>query len=463
MVNFSRIDRSIYVSLKLGRPYNRQERFFSLLRMLLLILVSAHLVSAQSTSHPSIIALRCGKLIDVKNGKVIEGAIVLIDGDRIKSVAKGNIVPPGANVIDLSHQTVLPGLIDCHTHLLESYDGFIGTDDPNIILTVAQMTTAKRALLGAMLGREMLEAGITTVRDLGNSGWNGDIALRDAINDGWIVGPRMIVSTRSLSPIGGEFGTVSPGTQSIIDQEFVVITGVQDALRAVRQAIYDGADCIKVIVDSGEQILSMDELKVIVTEAHRLGRKVAAHAILEPAARLAAEAGVDSIEHGFVLSEDLMKMMAEKKIFLVPTDWPDEFRFKALPQMRNLTPEQMSEFQSQSRRRASMKEMRLKLAYEMGIPIAAGSDIYYRMPGKSRGETSILVFTNYAKAGLTPMNIIGAATIRAAELLGWQDRIGSIEPQMLADVIAVDGDLSKDITLLEKVSFIMKDGVIIKH
>ena len=168
----------------------------------------------------------------------------------------------GAKVIDLGNMLLLPGLIDSHTHLLQNYSPGIGGDDPNMLLTVATMSPARRALLGAAMGREDLEAGITTVRDVGNSGYNGDVALRDAIAAGWVTGPRMLVSTRALSAAGGQFGGLAAEAQSLLAQEYVVISGVEEARRAVRQAFYDGADLIKVIVNTGPRVVSLDEMKV---------------------------------------------------------------------------------------------------------------------------------------------------------------------------------------------------------
>ncbi|HKP10830.1 MAG TPA: amidohydrolase family protein, partial [Blastocatellia bacterium] len=309
-----------------------------------LLALSALTAARQSERNAAgrVIAIRCGRVIDGKSETPLANAVILIEGERITNIGANLAIPAGAEVIDLSNATVLPGLIDSHTHLLQNYEGKYGGDDVNMILTVTQMSTAKRALLGAAMGREDLEAGITTVRDLGNSGYNGDVALRDAIREGWVVGPRIVASTRALAAAGGQFGEVSAVTQKIIEQEYAVISGVEEARRAVRQAFYDGADCIKVIVNTGPRVVSLEEMKVIVEEAHRVNRKVAAHAIGDQATRIAAEAGVDSIEHGYVIPDDVLKMMAQKKIYLVPTDYPLEFYMAAFNQA-SATPEQIKQ------------------------------------------------------------------------------------------------------------------------
>ena len=220
-----------------------------------------------------------------QTGTVVSNASVVVTGTRIVAAGANVATPSGATVIDLGDVLLMPGLIDSHTHLLQNYNGQVGSDDPNMLLTVAALGTTRRALLGVAMGRQDLEAGITTVRDLGNSGWNGDVALRDAINSGWVVGPRIMASTRALAAAGGQFGGMAPEAQKLIENEYVVISGVEEARRAVRQAFYDGADLIKVIVNTGPRVVSLDELKVIVEEAHRVGKRVAAHATTDQATR----------------------------------------------------------------------------------------------------------------------------------------------------------------------------------
>ena len=426
------------------------------------LFVAAPAAQQRGPAKNRIVAIKAGRLLDVKAGTMLEGQTIIVEGEMIKSVGTNLTVPEGGSIIDLSGATVLPGLIDSHTHLLENYDGSLGGDDNNMILTVTQMSAAKRALLGAAMGREDLEAGITTVRDLGNSGLNGDVALRDAINSGWVVGPRMIVSTRALSAAGGQFGGLQSETQKIIDQEYVVISGVEEARRAVRQAIYDGSDCIKVIVDTGPRLVSLEEMKVIVEEAHRVRKKVAAHAVQDQAIRIAADAGVDSIEHGYNGSDASLKLMADKKIFLVPTDGTVE-DYLSVFGAGNQSEEELKQRRAQMQLGVKQLHNRLTRAINAGVRIAAGSDMYYRMPGKTRGQASLTMLGAYAESGMPPLEIIRAATVNGAELLGLQARIGSIEPFKYADIIAVDGDPIKDVSELGRVKFVMKGGNVIRQ
>jgi imidazolonepropionase-like amidohydrolase len=347
----------------------------------------------------------------------------------------------------------MPGLIDAHTHLLQNYSGYLEGDDPNMVLTVAVMGTVRRALLGAKMGREDLEAGFTTVRDLGNSGVNGDVALRDAIEQGWVTGPRIVASTRALSAAGGQFGNLAAEAQHLIANEYVVIGSVDDARRAVRQAFYDGADVIKVIVNTGPRVVSLDEMKAIVEEAARVGRKVAAHAIGETPTRIAAEAGVASIEHAYSIPDDVLAMMAKKKIFLVPTDYPAE----------SYTSFARPPGETGAKQFAAANAARLMRALKAGVPVAFGSDEYYQFPGKNRGEGTYQTLRAYHAAGMSMLQVIQAATVNAAELLGWQARVGTLEKGKLADIIAVEGDPLASIDALTAVRFVMKGGVVVRQ
>ena len=426
------------------------------------LMLSASIALAQAApASPPQTVVRAAKMIDVKAGTVVDNPVIVVRGSRIVSVGPNAAVPAGARVIDLGNVTLLPGLIDAHTHLLQNYSGQLGGDDPNMLLTVASMSTAKRALLGAKMGREDLEAGITTVRDLGNSGFGGDVALRDAINAGWVVGPRMRASTRAISAAGGQFGTVQPDVQKLIEQEYAVVSTVDEARRAVRQAFYDGADLIKVIVNTGPRVVSLDEMKAITEEARRVNRTVAAHAIGDTATRIAAEAGVNSIEHAYTIPDAVLAMMAQKGIYLVATDYPAAFYVDALGPS-NLSPEQQKQQRAGAEQFAKGNAERLMRAVRAGVKVAFGSDEYYDTPGKTRGQASLLTLQAYQEAGMSPLEVLRTATVNAAGLLGWSDRIGAIEAGKFADIIAVEGDPMKDVKDLQKVRFVMKGGEVVQ-
>ncbi|MEP6730312.1 MAG: amidohydrolase family protein [bacterium] len=427
---------------------------------LLLAAYSASASAQSPASTPTTTIVRAARLVDVKTGVVTTNAFVIVEGDRIKSVGSGPASAPGAHVMDLGNVTLLPGLIDTHTHLLQNYNGRLGGDDENMLNTVATMSPAARALLGAQMAREDLEAGITAVRDVGNSGWNGDVALRDAIDRGYVVGPRMQVSTRALSAAGGQFGPLQPAAQALIEQEYAVVSTPEEARRAVRQAFYDGADLIKVIVNTGPRVVSLDEMKAIVEEAHRVGKRVAAHAIGDTATRIAAEAGVNSIEHAYTVPDAVLKLMADKGIFLVATDYPAEFYVDAGNEP-NMPAAQRAERLKGAAGFVKSSAERLTRATRMGVKVAFGSDEYYNVPGYTRGQASLLTLQAYQNAGMPPMDVLRTATINAAELMGVSAKTGSIEVGKLADIIGVEGDPSKDVKALRDTRFVMKDGKVV--
>ena len=388
------------------------------------VLMAGLAVCAQEKAgSPQRVAIRAARLIDGKSEAVVSNAVVLVEGEKITAVGSGLAIPADARVIDLGDATLLPGLIDAHTHLLLEIDGAATSQQTEILRIVATQSTAERTLLGAKMAREVLEAGITTVRDLGNSGVNGDVALRTAIERGWLPGPRMVVSTRALAAQGGQFGRVTPEAQKLIEEEYVTIRGAESARQAVRQALYDGANCITVIVNGTPANVTLEELKAIVEIAHAAGAKVAAHAIGDKATRIAAEAGVDSIEHAFTVPDDVLKIMAEKHILLVPNDGTVQTLTEKVFGTRQPSTEERTRVEKRIQRSVERLQERLRRAKKMGVPIAAGSDSSLMIPGKNRGQISLLVYEAYAQAGMTPMEIIQAATRNAAELLGMQDRI----------------------------------------
>lgn len=402
--------------------------------LILIFTLSTMLANAQNQKNTERIAITAKRMIDVRSGKEIPDAVVLIEKNKITGVGSKLKIPGDAKVIALGDVTLLPGLIDAHTHLLHQYYAKYGDDNSNRLLEMIQLGPAKRVLLGAKLARGMLEAGFTSVRDLGNAGINADIALRDAINNGDVSGPRMFVSTRALTPVGGQFQSVTPEAQQLLSQEYVQINGAEEARRAVRQAVYDGADCIKVIANSGSLRLSPEEMKVIVEEAKRANLPVAVHATDgDGPSMTAAEAGVSSIEHAYTVSETVLDLMAQKNIYLVPTDASGVARYQD----------------------------RIKRALKAGVKIAIGSDIYYEVPGKTRGQVSAGMYKTYVASGMTNIEILRAATLNPADLIG-NSSIGALEVGRFADIIAVRGNPITDISVLEEVVFVMKDGKIYK-
>jgi imidazolonepropionase-like amidohydrolase len=421
-----------------------------------LLLAGGYVALAQSRQPAGMLVLRAARLLDVRAGAVVHDAVVIVEGNKIKAAGSNLPMPHGARVVDLGDVTLLPGLIDCHTHLLLAFDGDKSDEDSGIA-TITQMSTAKRALLGAANAREMLDAGFTTVRDLGNSGNGGDLALRDAINAGWVPGPRMLVSTRALAPVGGQAPRVVPEAQGLINQEYAVITGTNEARRAVRQAAYDGADWIKVIVDGSANTLSLEEMSAIVDEAHTAGLRVAAHATSDAALRIAATAGVDSIEHAYEVSDATLALMSAKKIFLVPTDGP----VGSYLESANMTAEQRAQAEERMKPFVAGNQDRLRRAIKAGVRIAAGSDVYYRRSTKTRGQASLRMLEAYAADGMPPIDVVRAATLNAADLLRLPT--GSIEAGLTADIIAVRGDPLKDVSSLKEATFVMKGGRIEKE
>lgn len=389
-----------------------------MMRKLLVVLLfwSSLPVLAQRPATP-VTVIKAAQLFDGRANAPISDAVIIVEGNKITQVGSRLPIPAGAKVIDLGNSLLLPGYIDSHSHLLQNYSPALPGEDDAMLITVATMSTAKRALLGVKMGMEDLQAGITTVRDVGNSGVNGDVALRDAINAGWVEGPRLVVTTRALSAPGGQFGTLTQAAQDIVSQEYVEIRSADDARRAVQQAVYDGADAIKVIVNS-RAMVSPEEMKAIVDEAHRNNCKVAAHAIGDTATRSAAEAGVDSIEHAYVIPDDALKTMATKHIFLVPTDSPPEtFETMFAASGNEFLRAHAKEFADDE---VKHRAERTKRAMSFGVPIAAGSDMYYQIGSKTRGEASVAMLKAYLMEGMSPMQVVKAATVNAAELLGWQ-------------------------------------------
>ena len=453
-------------------------------------------LAAQS---PSPILIKAGRLLDPRSGNVLSSAAVLIENGKIKEVGPVSQVQPhvpaGAKTIDLGSATLLPGLIDSHTHLLidpiapaeaERARHYNGSFAPALLLAIVE-SPGKRVFLGEQMAREDLESGITTVRNLGHSGIDGDTELRDAINAGRTVGPRILASARKLITRSSYVQSLNPAlAEAILQQEFLLIDGADRARQAVRENEFQNVDVIKVTADEN---LTVPELVAVVEEAHRAHLKVAVHAVDKHSIQTAIDAGADSIEHGNEATDAQLKQMRDKGIFFdfTPTSYGNFFTkiFEGTIAMSlKLRPERLGSDKRTKQRYSDLAQQLLKGApfpdasaepydrqydnlvqrvMKSGVKFAAGSDMGWFYPGKTRGQASVSRFPTLHEAGMPSLDVIRAITTNAAEMLGWQDRIGSIEAGKFADLIAVAGDPVADISELERVRFVMKDGKVIRN
>jgi len=419
----------------------------------LLVLAVSGAAAQSISAPPDSVVLKAAHILDVRKGSYIDNAALLIEGDRIKQVGPAAEIqshaPKSAKVIDLGRATLLPGLIDCHTHIMAR----IPEGDDGYTLNLATKSQAFRALEGAYNARTTLAAGYTTVRDVESEGSGyADVALRDAINQGLAEGPRMQVSTRAIAAVGQYFPFgISPDLANF-PTGAQMISGVEEARRAAREQLGHGADLIKVYADWRYPTLTVDEIHVIVEEAHKQKKKVAAHATTPEGIKNAVTAGVDSIEHGHLINREDLELMKEKGMFLVPTigviDADIEKHKNDPPEQRVWIPKVLEGVQQE-----------MQMAKSLGVKIAAGFDpAAADEHGKNATELEAMT-----KRGLTNLEAIQAATVSAAELLNWQDKVGVLEPDHYADVIAVDADPLKDITELQRVKFVMKGGNVVRN
>jgi imidazolonepropionase-like amidohydrolase len=411
--------------------------------------------------------IEAGRVLDVRTAAYANRQGILIRNGRIQEIGDFDSVrahaPKDAVAIDLHNATLLPGLIDCHAHLLIAVERRFLGDALDVAIT--QMSASQRALLGARNAREDLEAGVTTVRIVGHSGINGDTALRDAINAGWIPGPRIQAATRKLTPPGGQSLPLhSAVAGEITDLEFRVIAGADDARRAVREALHEGADLIKIVIGDQPPRLGVDEVKAIVDEAHRSKIKVALHAVTAESIAISIAAGVDSIEHADEASDEQLTAMRDKGIFLGATEWTRDALLEPYTQALNMTPAFLAAFDAYYKTYSANSTRRLRSAMKLGVKIAAGSDMWFNYPEKTRGEATVMVLvTGLHQEGMPAADQIRAMTLSNAELMGWQDRVGSLEANKFADMIAVSGDPLQDTGELQHVKFVMKGGRVVRN
>lgn len=419
--------------------------------LVFLMLFSAAVAGETATD---VIALRCGALFDGHGDSVRRNVVLVISGEKITSISEN--APTGAQIIDLSHETCVPGLMDTHTHVLLQGDITAADYDQQLL----KESTEYRTILATVNARRALDYGFTSIRDLETEGAGyADADVKKAINNGVIPGPRMQVATRALD-VTGAYPLQGYAPNVPVPHGVQIVDGADNARQAVREQISHGADWIKVYSDRSYHVreggvlddiptFTMDELRAIVDEAHRERHKVASHAMALFGVHNSVEAGVDSIEHGNYITEDDLKTMASRGIFYVPTIFVGEY--VAQGRAAEGAPVWVKMIQ--------IHEDTFRRAMKAGVKIAFGTDA----GGFDWKVNPAKEFSSMVKFGMTPAQAIRSATSVAAELLGVKDSLGTLETGKLADIVAVPGDPLSDVSMMEKVDFVMKGGVVEKR
>lgn len=390
--------------------------------------------------------IKAGTLVDPETGTVARNQSILVENGRIKSIGSDVPIPAKANVIDLSRMTVLPGLFDCHSHLCQ----MTSVNNRDLFTTDIKQSTAFRAIIGVKTAREYLEAGFTTVRDVGNNGNYADTSLRNAVEQDLVPGPTIINAGRIIAPFGGQYH-LRPERVELGSPEYFFADTRDEMLKAIRENIHFGSLVIKIVVDDQKYIYSVEDIKFIVQEAGKAGLKVAAHCMTEQGARNAAEGGVASIEHGFRMSDEALQLAKRNNVVLVGTDFTTESA-----EYLGLPTETAKAFHA-------IFIDRLKRAYKIGVTMAYGTDTFFEAPDHTRGTLAISFIDSFVEAGIPAKDTLRIMTTNAAKLVGVEKQRGSIKPGMFADIIATPENPLENIQTLKKVSFVMKNGKVVKQ
>jgi imidazolonepropionase-like amidohydrolase len=419
-------------------------------------------MAAHAADQP--IVLKAARMFDGKSNALVQNAVVIIEGDKIVDAGSNLPTPDGAQVIDLGDATLSPGFMDAHTHLTADFSGNYSERR----LQELDMNVSEQAIIATTHARATVEAGFTTVRDLGSRSVSSrefvDVALRNSINKGVIVGPRMLVATKGIGATGGHFDPTSGFRDFLFGREPDYTDGIADGpdeiRKTVRFEVKNGADVIKAAVSGGVLSLADEvdtpqltpaEMAALVDESHRLRKKVAVHCHGDEAAREAIEAGVDSIEHGSFMKLETLTMMKKKGTFLTPTLMASEWIMGKLDNYP-------SALQTKAKAATAARSEMFHNAIKMGIKISFGTDAAVFPHGQNAKEFKLMV-----DLGMTPIDALKSATANDAELLGIGQKVGTLEKGKLADIIAMPGDPTSDITATERVSFVMRQGKIVRN
>jgi imidazolonepropionase-like amidohydrolase len=416
-----------------------------------------------ATAADEVIVLKSARLFDGKSKSLLQNGVVIVQADKIVDVGSNLPIPSGAKMIDLGDVTLSPGFMDAHTHITLDY-----TDFEKTRLRELQMSVSTKAYEAIPRARATLEAGFTTVRDVGARTFKShdyiDVSLRNAIAKGLIVGPRMLVATNGIGATGGHFDDSAGYREGLFGADPDFTDGIADGPDAIRRAvrfeIKNGADVIKAAVSGGVLSLADEvdtpqftpaEMAALVDETHRLRKKVAVHCHGDQAGREAIEAGVDSIEHGSFLKPETLTLMKNKGTFLVPTLMASEY---IMSKIDKYPPALQAKAKAATAARSEM----FRNAVKIGVKIAFGTDAAVFPHGQNAKEFALMT-----GLGMAPIEALKAATANDAGLLGIAQKVGTLEKGKLADIIAIPGDPTTDITATERVSFVMKDGKIIRN